>query len=103
MIVYQTVITTIKFKHKIEIKADAVHWIIFWKAIVSARCICLSKVQNAIFERGAHPMIVATRAAQQPGLLVQKHSARGEDLHWNEGFLKQHDKTHNIKIEMTYC
>jgi hypothetical protein len=35
--------------------------------------------------RGANPMIVATRAAQQPGLLVRKHYARGEDLHWNEG------------------
>ena len=60
--------------------------------------LCLSKVQNSIFERGANPMIVATRAAQQPGLLVRKHSARGggEDLHWNEGLSKQHDKTHDI-------
>jgi hypothetical protein len=39
--------------------------------------LCLSKVQNSISERGANPMIIATRAAQQPGLLVQKHSARG--------------------------
>jgi hypothetical protein len=62
--------------------------------------LCLSKVQNSISERGANPMIIATRAAQQPGLLVRKHSARGEDLHWNEGLSKQHDKTHNIKIEM---
>jgi hypothetical protein len=29
-------------------------------------------------------MIVATKAAQQPGLLVRKLSARG-DLYWNEG------------------
>jgi hypothetical protein len=59
--------------------------------------LCLSKVQNSIFERGANPKIVATRAAQQPGLLVRKHSARrGEDLHWNEGLSKQHDKTHDI-------
>jgi hypothetical protein len=57
--------------------------------------LCLSKVQNSIFERGANPMIVATRVAQQPGLLVRKHSARGEDLHWNEG-PKQHDKTPDI-------
>jgi hypothetical protein len=41
-------------------------------------------------------MIVATRAAQQPGLLVRKHSARGEDLRWNEGLSKQHDKKHDI-------
>jgi hypothetical protein len=41
-------------------------------------------------------MIVATRDAQQPGLLVRKHSARGEDLHWNEGLSKSHDKKHNI-------
>ena len=61
--------------------------------------LCLSKVQNNIFERGANPMIVAKRAAQQPGLLVRKHSARGgEDLHWNEGLSKQHDKTHDIII-----
>jgi hypothetical protein len=53
--------------------------------------LCLTKVQNSIFERGANPMIVATRAAQQPGLLVRKHSARGEDLHWNEGLSKQHN------------
>jgi hypothetical protein len=32
--------------------------------------LCLSKFQNSILERGATPMIVATRAAQQPGLLV---------------------------------
>jgi hypothetical protein len=37
-------------------------------------------------------MIVATRAAQQPGLLVRKHSARGEDLDWNKGLSKQDDK-----------
>jgi hypothetical protein len=41
-------------------------------------------------------MIVATRAAQQPGLLFRKHSARGEDLHWNEGLSKQHDKKHDM-------
>jgi hypothetical protein len=59
--------------------------------------LCLSKVQNSIFERGANPMIVATRAAQQPGLLVRKHSpGGGEDLHWNEGLSKQHDKTPDI-------
>jgi hypothetical protein len=58
--------------------------------------LCLSKVQNSIFERGANPMIVATRVAQQPGLLVRKPSARGEDLNWNEGLSKQHDKTPDI-------
>ena len=28
--------------------------------------LCLSKIQNSLFERGANPMTVATRAAQQP-------------------------------------
>jgi hypothetical protein len=42
-------------------------------------------------------MIVATRAAQQPGLLVRKHSARAEDLDWNEGLSKQHDKKTRYK------
>jgi hypothetical protein len=41
-------------------------------------------------------MIIATRAAQQPGLLVRKHSARREDLHWNEGLSKQHDKNDTL-------
>jgi hypothetical protein len=46
---------------------------------------------------GHTELIVATRAAQQPGLLVRKHSARGgEDLYWNEGFSEQHDKKHDI-------
>jgi hypothetical protein len=44
--------------------------------------LCLSEIQNSIFDRSVHYMNVATRAAQQPGLLVRKHSARG-DLHWN--------------------
>jgi hypothetical protein len=39
--------------------------------------LCLSKIQNSIFDRSVHYMIVATRTAQQPGLLVRKHSARG--------------------------
>jgi hypothetical protein len=50
--------------------------------------LCLSKIQNSLFGRGANPMTVATRAAQQPGLLVRKQYARGEDLHWNEGAFK---------------
>jgi hypothetical protein len=61
--------------------------------------LCLSKVQNSIFERGANPMIVATRAAQQPGLLrssFENTPPGGEDLHWNEGLSRQHDKTHDI-------
>jgi hypothetical protein len=49
--------------------------------------LCLSKIQNYVFDRTVHYMIVAKRAAQQPGLLVRKHSARG-DLHWNEGAFK---------------
>jgi 3-methyladenine DNA glycosylase Mpg len=59
--------------------------------------LCLSKVQNSIFERGANPNIVATRAAQQPGLLVRKHSARGGGrICTGMGLSKQHDKTHDI-------
>jgi hypothetical protein len=50
--------------------------------------LCLSKIQNSIFDRSVHYMIVATRAAQQPRPLVRKHFARGEDLHWNEGAFK---------------
>jgi hypothetical protein len=44
-------------------------------------------VQNSIFDRSVYYMIVATRVAQQPGLLVRKHSARGggSALEW-EGF-----------------
>jgi hypothetical protein len=38
-------------------------------------------------------MIVATRAAQQPGLLVRKHALLG--------LSKQHDKKHDIKKRHT--
>jgi hypothetical protein len=58
-----------------------------WAIPATHNKLCLSKVQNSIFERGANPMIVATRAAQQPGLL-RKHSAKAEYMHWNEGAFK---------------
>jgi hypothetical protein len=48
-----------------------------WAIPVTHNELCLSKIQNSIFDRSVHYMIVATRAAQQPGLLVRKDSARG--------------------------
>jgi hypothetical protein len=60
-----------------------------WAILMTHDELCLSKIQNSIFERGANPMIVATRAAQQAGLLVRKHSIRGgEQRDWNEGASK---------------
>jgi hypothetical protein len=62
-------------------------------AILSAdSCVSITVTEMLL----KNPMIVATRAAQQPGLLVRKHSARGGGLHWNVGLSKQHDKTHDI-------
>jgi hypothetical protein len=48
-----------------------------WAIIVTHDELCLSKIQNSTFERGANPMIVTTRAAQQLGLLVRKHFKGG--------------------------
>ena len=49
-----------------------------WAILVTHDELCLSKIQNSIFDRSVHPTIVATRAVKQPG----------EDLHWNEGAFK---------------
>jgi hypothetical protein len=38
-----------------------------WAIPVTHKEFCLSKTQNSIFDKNVHPMIVATRAAQQPG------------------------------------
>jgi hypothetical protein len=60
-------------------------------------------IENSIFDRSVHPTIVATRAIKQPGLLVRKHSARGGRICIGmRGLSKQHDKTLDINIEMTY-
>ena len=63
--------------------------------------LCLSKVQNSIFERRANPRELLSNLASS----FENTPPGGEDLHWNEGLSKQHDKTHdiNIELEMTYC
>jgi hypothetical protein len=71
-----------------------------WAILVTHDELCLSTIQNSIFDRSVHPTIVATRAVKQPGLLVRKHSARGEDCTGMRGLSKQHDQTHDINIEM---
>jgi hypothetical protein len=63
--------------------------------------LCLSKIQNSIFERGANPMIVATRggSATWPPRLKTFH--QGGSWTGMRGFSKQHDKTHDIN-DKTY-
>jgi hypothetical protein len=59
-----------------------------WAILVTHDELCLSKIQNSIFVRSVHPTIDETRGVKQPGLLVRKHSIRGEELEWNEGPFK---------------
>ena len=59
--------------------------------------LCLSKIQFST-KAFTTDMIVGTKAAEQPDLLVRKHSASGGgDLHWNERLSKQHHKKTRYK------
>jgi hypothetical protein len=50
MIVYQTVITTIKLKHKIEIEADAVYFKVYFKVYFNIQYLLLRAIQNCFVD-----------------------------------------------------